>query len=216
MRLGVVTGLVAEAAIARPLGDVLAGGGMPAGAEAAAEALVARGATALLSFGLAGGLDPALGAGDVVVPRAVIEHGTRYPTGETLAHCLGGWSAGDLVATDGVVVSVADKAALFRDTGAVAVDLESGAVARVAARHAMPFAVLRAICDPAWRALPPAALAALNSRGAIAAGNIIASLLREPGQTPALIRLGRDAAMARRALVGRVHRVVDQGGFVVL
>ena len=70
MALAVVTGLEAEARIARRAGlDALAAGGGPGAATRAADDLVRRGATALLSFGIAGGLDPALRTGTVVVGR---------------------------------------------------------------------------------------------------------------------------------------------------
>jgi len=210
MRLGIVTGLTAEARIAHPLGDVQAGGGTPSGAERSAENLVARGATALLSFGLAGGLDPALKPGDIVVPLAVVEHGVTYRTDPALSDTIGGWFGGLLVATDSVVVTAAEKSALWRSGMACAVDLESGAVARVAARNGIPFAVLRAICDPAKRDLPPAALAALDQRGAIGIWRVAGSIIRRPGQIPALIRLGRDAAAARDALVRRVGRIAPR------
>jgi adenosylhomocysteine nucleosidase len=83
--------------------------------------------------------------------------------------------------------------------------MESGAVARVAARHGLPFAVLRAICDPAERDLPPASLTALDDRGRIQPMALLRSLARNPAQIGALIRVGRDAALARRALLARVE-----------
>jgi adenosylhomocysteine nucleosidase len=215
MTLGIVTGLIAEARIAHPLGQAVAGNGTPAGAELAAEALVARGAKALLSFGLAGGLDPSLKPGDVIVPLAVIEHRISYRADPSLAKALGGGFGGFIVSAGHPVATRAEKADLWGDSMACAVDLESGAVARVAAAHHLPFAVLRAICDPAARGLPPAALAALDTRGTIAIGRVAASVLRHPGQIPALIALARDAAAARRALISRVGRIVDAGGLVV-
>jgi adenosylhomocysteine nucleosidase len=70
----------------------------------------------------------------------------------------------------------------------------------VAARHGLPFAVVRVICDPAGRALPPLALAALDGQGRIGAGRVLGSLLRHPGQVPALLELARDAWRARATL----------------
>src|SRR3712207_2397214 len=65
------------------------------------------------------------------------------------------------------VATVAEKANLHSRTGAALVDLESLAVARVCRDHGRPFAVLRAVADPAERALPPAALAGLDEAGRI-------------------------------------------------
>jgi adenosylhomocysteine nucleosidase len=204
MNLGIVTGLAAEARLARPLGLALAGGGQPDGAEAAAEWLVEQRVDALVSFGLAGGLDPALRPGDVVVPATVRDDNYVYATDPRVSARFGA-RGGTLFAGAAVVSDVREKARLFRRTGAVAVDLESGAVARVAARHGLPFAVLRAVCDPAHRAVPPAALVALNGCGAIGMLRVLAAVARQCGQVLPLIALGRDAAVARAALWRRVH-----------
>ena len=206
--LGIVTGLTAEAKIARSLGvPVRAGGGTPEGAERAAHELVALGVTGLLSFGLAGGLDPELKPGDLIVPNAVVEDGRIRITNQLLSGCLGEARQGMLLAHSQIVVSAAEKAALAKSTLCRAVDLESGAVARVAQANGLPFAVLRAICDDAALSLPPAASAALNSKGAIAISRVALSILLNPLQIPALIALGSDAGRARQALVGRVNQI---------
>jgi len=214
-RWGLVTGLQAEARIARPLGAVAAGGGLPAGAAEAAERLAAQGVAALVSFGLCGGLDPALPPGAIVVPRRVCTAHRHHATAANIAAALGGWSADRLWAGDAVVATAADKRALFAASGAVAVDLESGAVAAVAERHGLPFAVLRAVCDPAETTLPPAALLALDQAGAIGLWRVAASVIAAPGQLPALLRLARDAGRARAALVRRVGDIGDRRGLVL-
>ena len=114
---------------------------------------------------------------------------------------LGDATPGSLWGGGAVLATAADKAALFRRSGAVAVDLESAAVARVARRRGLPFAVLRAVCDPAERDLPPAALIALDPAGRIGLRGVLASVLAKPRQVPALLTLGADAGAARRALV---------------
>jgi adenosylhomocysteine nucleosidase len=208
LTVGIITGLTSEASIAARLGcPVEAGGGTPWGAEQAAERLVAEGASALLSFGLAGGLVANLRPGDVVVPMGVVEAGRIRPTDAALSQILGGWSGGMIAAEADIVTCAADKAALAKSSLCGSVDLESGAVARVAERHGIPFAVLRAICDPVERDLPPAALVTLNARGAIAVTRLAGSILRRPWQIPDLIALGGDAARARRALVRRVNQI---------
>ncbi len=202
MILGFVTGLTAEARIAHRFGGLVrAGGGMPDGAERAARALKEAGAQALISFGLAGGLDPVLRPGDVIMPAEVIEAGVVYAADQPLSARFGGPTLHRLLAGDGVVATATAKRAAAQASGAQAVDLESGAVARVAHAFGLPFAVIRAICDPAQRDLPPAALIALDRAGAIGLIQIIGSVIRYPGQLPTLISLAGDAASARRALL---------------
>jgi adenosylhomocysteine nucleosidase len=213
-RVGVVVGLAAEARIARRLRwRVAIGGGTAPGAEAAARRLIDDGCDALVSFGLAGGLDPALRPGALVVPAAVIlPDGKRCPTDPGLARLLGGASAQVVAGAGAIVANREDKRHLHGRTAAAATDLESGAVARVAAEYGVPFAVLRAICDPAERDLPPAAAGALDAHGAIAIGRLIGSIVARPAQLPALLALAADAAAARRALIARVRQIVQAQG----
>jgi len=205
----IVVGLRAEALLARRLGvPVMIGGGTASGAEVAARRAVGEGATALVSFGLAAGLDPSLRPGDLVVPTAVLCDEGTFAADPTLMAWLGGATPHRLLA-DGMVAENAEtKHRLWETTGAATLDLESGAVARVATLHGLPFAVLRVICDPAERDLPPAALAALDANGAIGLARVAGSVTARPGQIPALLRLAADATAARRALGRRVREMV--------
>jgi adenosylhomocysteine nucleosidase len=203
--LGVVVGLAAEARIARRLGHQVAiGGGGAVGAEQAARRLVAEGATALLSFGLCGGLDPALRPGALLVPHAVLDGAASHAADPGLAARFGGVTPHLLLGDTRIAATAADKRRLRDATGAAAIDLESGAVARVATASGLPFAVVRAVCDPAVLDLPPAALIALDAKGAIGLTRILASLAARPGQLPALLALARHAAAARRSLIAAV------------
>ena len=74
-RIGIVTGLVAEAATL-PEGDfwVAVSAANPARAAQAANAMVAGGVRLLVSYGLAAGIDPRLGPGTLLLPESVIAH----------------------------------------------------------------------------------------------------------------------------------------------
>jgi adenosylhomocysteine nucleosidase len=208
-KIGFVTGLAAEARLLKGTEFLVgAGGGLPEGAARAAEALVARGASALVSFGLAGGLAPELPPGSVLVPSSVIDGRRTFPCDYELMEFLGGSTGRAMAASRSIIASVADKTALYkRSKQAVAVDMESGAVARVAAAHGLPFAVLRAVADAAQRDLPPAASVPLTPGGGIDLPAVIRSVAARPGQVGALLGLARDAGRARAALAARVKKL---------
>ena len=210
-RLGIVTGLAAEARClarvarhsATPI-HIRTARGDPA---AAAEFLVEQGVASLMSFGIAGGLDPALLPGGVIVATTVIDsRGERIDCHaawrDDLIAALGSLSpmAAHLAGSDRAIVTVADKALLHARHGAAAVDMESHAVARVAARVGLPFAALRAIADPADRALPRAALAGFGDHGEVLVAPVLWGLLRHPAQLPALLGVARDSRKAMAAL----------------
>jgi adenosylhomocysteine nucleosidase len=200
-----VTGLRAEAAIARRAGlTVVCAGGVSERTRIALDRALDGGADAIISFGLAGGLAPQLRPGALIVASEVLD-----PDGKSLAVDEGrAATIRQMVgALDGAVLgaltpagSAAAKAALFAQTGALAVDLESLAVARAAQSRGLPCVVLRAIADPATRDLPPAALIALRQDGTADLSRILWSVAQHPGQIADLIRLALDAGRALQAL----------------
>jgi adenosylhomocysteine nucleosidase len=220
MAVGVVAALEAEArtlgrAVLRPdglsalsEGALLAVSGMGSTRAAIAAARLAdAGVSALLSFGLAGGLDPRLRAGTVVVPGEIISRaGVRFATSAQWRDQFRAALAGEPPTVSGVLLgsadpidSVADKAAAFRDTGAAAVDMESLGIAEVAAARGLPFIAIRVIVDTAADALPQAVMAA--SRGAgISVSRLIGGLASAPRELPALLALARRYRAAMRAL----------------
>src|SRR5882757_613230 len=139
-----------------------------AAADTAARALVDAGATALVSWGMAGGLDPALHPGTICLPSTVVSRdGQAMDIDQHWREILGAAISarrtvvgGKLLTSDRAIDDVAGKAAAFRDTGAVAVDMESLGVAKVASSHDLPFIAVRVIVDTAADALPAVVLAA--------------------------------------------------------
>jgi adenosylhomocysteine nucleosidase len=132
----------------------------------------------VISAGLAGALDPNLKCGDV------IEDDTR-----TRIHTA-----------DRVVATVEQKAELFRTTGAAAVDMETGGIARVAKESGVRFVAIRAISDSALDAIDPAILGLVDAMGKPRLRNIAAVLLRRPRLIPELLRLRSASKLALRNL----------------
>ncbi len=207
------SGLAAEAKVARAAGfQVIVGAGDPERTTALVEAAI-RQAKCLISFGIAGGLAPHLRSGDVVLSGEVIGQDRRWRANERiqkevkdLARRIGAaegpvLGAGDLLATED------SKAQAWRDTGALAVDMESAIVARVAEAAGIPFLVLRTIADPATRELPPAALIPLSQDGTPALTRVLGEVLRRPRQIAALFGLARETRQALIALASPAHAV---------
>ncbi|MDJ0943921.1 MAG: hypothetical protein QNJ30_10670 [Kiloniellales bacterium] len=227
-RLGVVVGLAAEAEIiapAEPLGEgpasllAISGADSDRAAESALR-LIAEGAGALLSFGIAGALSPALRPGALILPPTVIcPDGQQAETDprwrDNLGACLEEQGltalAEPLLGSAETVTTPDAKAALFARHGALAVDMESHAVATAALAAGLPFLVLRSIADPAGRALPSWAMAATGPDGRVRLGTAVVALCRRPWEIPAAIRLGAETRRALNAL-GRAVRLCPRLG----
>jgi adenosylhomocysteine nucleosidase len=158
----------------------------------------------VVSFGVAGGLAPELKPGDCVVGSAVLSGPVRLEMdahwSQTLLQTIPGAIHGMLAGVSAPVADPQAKRALYAKTGAVAVDMESHVVARVAAARGIPVAAIRVITDPAVRALPEAALAAMRPNGTTDIPAMIRLVLRQPHQLPALMRTALDARAARASL----------------
>jgi adenosylhomocysteine nucleosidase len=200
-----VTGLAFEASIAAGYGVTVLRGDDRRTLRASLQHAVARGARGVISFGVAGGLDPGLAPGHCVIAATVLTANARYATCERwsnhLLNALPRARRGAIVGVDKVVACPDAKRALRANTGATAVDMESHVAARVAAQHGLPFAAIRIIVDPAHRPLPPAALVPLCSDGTPHVAAILRSLASEPRQFMALMRVAFDARAARAALL---------------
>jgi adenosylhomocysteine nucleosidase len=179
-----------------------------AAARHAAHALIAAGARALASWGMAGGLDPKLAPGTICLPDEVLsEHGTSVRTAhywrDRLSAAVGRRERvhhGRLVTTAHLVSSLGDKATLFRQSGAAAVDMESAAVGEVASHYGFPFIAVRVIVDGAHDILPRAVTAAADAAGQIRLWQLIGSLARAPADLAPVIRLARRYRSASRSL----------------
>src|SRR5260370_2945017 len=142
----------------------------------------------VISFGVAGGLDPTLKSGEVVVATEVLAGDTRWLADLALnEEMIAGVALGrrrvvrgGLAGVEQVVAARAVKAALRSETGAAAVDMESHIAAAYAAEVGLPSAALRVISDPASRALPAVVISAINPNADIALRHIRRLAARNP------------------------------------
>jgi adenosylhomocysteine nucleosidase len=198
-----VTCLALEAGIARGPGvSVICN--QSSGLRAALGAAIARGASGIISFGIAGGLAPDLAAGDWVVASGVRSGKNVIATdrawAQRLVEILPNAIHAHVVGADSVIASPLEKFQLYDETGAAAVDMESHIAAEIAAEHRIPFVACRVIIDAAHRVLPPAATLGLRLDGTPDVSAVVRSVWQNPHQLPDLIRVAFDHHTARQAL----------------
>ncbi|MGY2918149.1 adenosylhomocysteine nucleosidase [Bradyrhizobium sp. USDA 3262] len=185
----IVTGLVQEARIAAGPGMiVICSSSDPQQLRELLATLDPTTFRGVISFGVAGGLDPSLKSGDVVVATEVMSGDTRFLAASALNEEMIASAAlkrrrivrGGLAGVEEVIAAKACKAALRSMTGAAAVDMESHIAAAYAAKAGIPFAALRVISDPAHRALPELAKSAVKPNGDIDLRKVLRGIARNP------------------------------------
>jgi adenosylhomocysteine nucleosidase len=204
MTLAVVCGMASEAALitARPGVATVIGAGNATSLASKLETAIASGADRIISLGVAGALDPGLQVGQVVVGVSVCDGA------DAIIHCDKDWSRrlyhsltdgpkpvtfpvsfGNVASTIAPVATEAQRAALHGSTGADCIDMESWIAASAAKAHGLPLAILRVVLDRYDFDLPPAALLPFTPSGGNDIEAILGSVMRNPFQIPALLRL---------------------------
>ncbi len=225
-KIGVVTGLASEMKLATLLladaaleAEVVCAGASAARAADLSADLVAGGCRALLSFGIAGALAPDLDCGDLVVAHGLrdaegIDYATNAAWRDQLVKAMAEnalpYREGAILGSARPLMQAADKAAAFAESGCLAVDMESAAMAAAAAQAQLPFLAVRAIADRAEDGLPALVEHAVKPDGRPDVGRALAGLLRRPGEIPATLRLARQSelALARLRMLDDVKEVL--------
>lgn len=177
---------------------LVTGMGFESAAKAIEWILVTHECDLVIAAGFAGALDSALQVGDVVVASEIAEDdGEVWRT--ALPAELGDRDCGRLLTARRLIGTPAEKRVASRSQRAVAVDMESAAIAEVCQGARIPCAVVRAISDRADTALSPP-LAEVLTAGRISTSRLIGTILRRPLLVRELWRLARDTRRAAHNL----------------
>ena len=159
----------------------------------------------IISFGVCGGLAPKLRAGDCIVASAIYDGKAVWPTDKSwtkrLADLVPKAIVGPILGVDAPVLEVADKARLFKQHGAVAVDMESHLAASLASAHGVPFISVRVVLDDAHCELVASAMAGRRVDGSVSIARVLGALVGRPAEIAPLFRLAARANSARSTLL---------------
>jgi adenosylhomocysteine nucleosidase len=182
----------------------------PAAAQGAAQALVDAGAAALAVFGIAGATDTGIRSGTLFCPESIVDDdGHDYAPDPTwragllqrlTAAALPVLGTGKLFSVPTPLLTTAAKIAARNRYAALAVDMESAAVAAVARDRNLPFMALRAIVDEIDDTIPAALHESVDAWGRPRPLNLIVALVNHPSLLTYLPSLHWRMQQATRAL----------------
>lgn len=182
----------------------------PVAARQAAQALADAGATALAIVGVAGALDACLANGTLFCPERILDdHGrdytvdARWRAGILQRLAMTTWPLyrnGSLLTVQTPLLTASAKAAAHDRHTALAVDMESAAVAAVAQERNLPFVCVRAIVDEVSDTVPVALHDSVDAWGRPRPLSLIAAVCRHPSVLTDLPRLYSRMQRATQAL----------------
>jgi nucleoside phosphorylase len=187
-------------------------GAGPENATKASQLLIDKGAERLISWGCAAALKANLHPGDLLVPQTLLteRHEELTIASPWLNDVFDQLSSlnpftGSLVESSFIVADSLDKKSIHQQTRAIAVDMESIAIVKIAIQNNLPVLVIRCIADPVTMNLPKAVSYALNDQGEVVLIKLLWFLLTHPNELPGLIKLGLhfNAAKNKLKLVAR-------------
>ena len=184
-----------------------------AAARRATQALIdAHSPRWVVSAGFSGALLSEMAVGDIVMANAVADtHGQELKVDLNLAsNPAAHLHVGKLLTADNIVRTVAEKQALAAQYQAIAVDMESLAVAQVCRDARIPFMAVRVISDDLSADLPPEILTVVGSSGSLRVGAALGALWKRPGSIKDLWNLRESANAASERLAIFLEGVVTQ------
>ena len=153
----------------------------------------------VLTCGYAGGLNPAL-------PPLTLVFSADAP--ERVATALGtlGARAGRFHCAPRVAITAAEKRVLFAETGADAVEMESGVIRRICGELGIPCVTLRVISDAANEDLPLDFNRLTTPEQNLSFAKLAWAVATAPGKIPALLALGKRTSAA----AGKLGAALEQ------
>ena len=169
--------------------------------------LLALGVDQLIGWGTAAGLSPAVAAGDLIIPDAVIISEYKYSThhefnNEILKHIAPGlrWHKGLIYGAEEILDSVESKQEIFAKTRCIGADMESGALAQTATENNVPFTVIRAVSDPVYQSIPKSVELGMTEDGGFNTKKFIRAMSSRPHDWLPTVKLARNFKKARKTL----------------
>jgi len=197
----------------RPIAVMLCGVGADAAMRGTAALLAGHCPRWVISAGFAGGLQPQIKRGDLMLATAL-----QDATGRQLAIDFKGSlpppkglsiHQGKLLTSDRILAGVAEKQSAGQQTGALAVEMETMAVASVCANAGQRFLSLRVISDGMDEELPRDVEKLVAAKtGVQRAGTILGGLFRRPSMVKDLWRLQEQALISAENLAKGLETLI--------
>ncbi len=162
----------------------------------------------LISWGIAGGICKSIHSGDLILAKAVTNQEKSYKTSNKWCRKIENYFhnslckilSGDIVSTKKICATSIEKTKLFKETGALAIDMESFAMAEIAETNNLDFIIIRAIADDANLNLPEAVIENIDNFGRLKIVKFIISCLLRPTQINKIILLAKNYRKALKSL----------------
>jgi len=224
--LGIITALLPEAAcfINRPAKNqhikiseqitlIVSGIGQNKAGNAA-KSLLDIGADGLISAGTAGALSPDISPGDLIIPESIItdDNDTYRISNEWHKHAVNivsslpiAFHTRNLYSTNTIIKRSSEKILKYKESGAIAVDMESAEILNVANSNHIPAMVLRTVIDPADFTIPEFVLNNSDVYGNAKLFSLITSIIFNPARFTSLLKLSGyyKAAINNLKLIGK-------------
>lgn len=164
----------------------------------------------ILSVGYSGALCDGMDVGDIVMANSIADtHGQQLTIDINMPEQKG-LHVGRFVTTDQMVRLVSEKQSLHQKYEAIAVDMESLAVAQVCQEMRTKFMSVRSISDDLSADLPPEVMTVLGESGSLRWGATLNSLWKRPRSVKEMWRIREAAIIAGDCLATFLEGVVEQ------
>ena len=174
----------------------------------ATKKLIKLNVDALISWGIAGATCDLVTTGDLILAKTIIKDGKSYNTSDEwckkiIYHFKDSPHRilnKDIVSTGEICATSVEKMRLFKKTKALAIDMESAAMAELAIENNLDFIVIRAIADSEVLNIPDAVIKNIDNYGRIKIIRLIRSCMLNPSQINQIVLLAKSYKKSLKSL----------------
>jgi nucleoside phosphorylase len=190
-KIGFVTGINSEAKILKSSNAIVFCSNMkPENVAMGTNRLINKGADAIISFGLAGALDPTLKPGSIIIaPQVLTPSYKKIPCNPLLGSKIfnlkknkRGIYFKPILGSNRPITSQSEKRKVFKESKAAAIDMETHIAAQTARKRKIPFFTIRSICDTADQDLPDIISVATKNKKKLNLFEIFRFVLGKPSE----------------------------------
>ena len=146
----------------------------------------------LVSWGTAAGLSKILKPGDLLLPDLIMdESGTKYATNSN-------FESGLLCESTTILKEIEDKEAFRKKFNAMACDMESATIAKMANQRGISFNALRFVSDDYSTRIPKSIYSSINEEGDFNLSHFLIQIISKPKDIIQIIHLGKILVRQKR------------------
>ena len=208
LKIGIVVGLKSEEKSIPKNNNIFVARGYGQEAYGAAKKVLKNNIDLIISFGLAGGMNPEIKNSDIIIPKKIFNEKFRfYKTSSFFNSYLEKKCKEKVISKVNLITSQKILNKKMNTSLIDAVDMEADFVFKAAIEHNVPFSSVKVIFDDLKNPIPNFLISTINTKGQLKSLNLFFLILKKPYRIKNLIEINKIYRKSMRKLTSLAQKL---------